>query len=98
MTGIGLLGFGTVGQGIYRILEERKETLTASPGGACQVKRILVQDIMKKRDTEVPEGLLTMNPEDILADESIRIVVEVTGDLAFSYDFFLKALRKESMW
>lgn len=94
MTGIGLLGFGTVGQGIYRILEERKETLTASPGGACQVKRILVQDIMKKRDTEVPEGLLTMNPEDILADESIRIVVEVTGDLAFSYDFFLKAFEK----
>src|SRR5690554_3639206 len=94
MTGIGLLGFGTVGQGIYRVLREREKGITKILGSPCQVQRILVQDLTKKRDTEAPSRLFTLNPQDILEDDTIGVVVEVTGDLSFSYDFILKAFEK----
>ncbi len=94
MIGIGLLGFGTVGQGVYRILKEREKELEALLQEPMEIRKILVRDVHKKRDTEVPKSLLTEDPSEILSDESIGILVEVTGDLSLSYDLTLEAFQR----
>ena len=94
MINIGLLGFGTVGQGVYRILQEKGEDLKALLGSEIEVKSILVRDLYKERDTEVPLSKLTLNPEDIVSDDSIDIIIEVTGDVDLSYRIISKAFER----
>ena len=75
---IGLFGFGTVGQGIYKVLEKTKNT-------HAEIKRICVRDVNKKRNVDLPAGVLTDNPADILDDPDINLIVEVIdkGEPAF---------------
>jgi homoserine dehydrogenase len=94
MINIGLLGFGTVGQGVYRILQEKGEDLRALLGSEIEIKSILVRDLYKERGTEVPLSKLTLNPEDIVSDEDIDIIVEVTGDVGLSYRIISKAFER----
>ena len=94
MINIGLLGFGTVGQGVYRILQEKGEDLKALLGTEIEIKSILVRDLYKERGTEVPLSKLTLNPEDIVSDENIDIIVEVTGDVELSYRIISRAFDR----
>ncbi|WP_422484910.1 homoserine dehydrogenase [Gudongella sp. DL1XJH-153] len=94
MINIGLLGFGTVGQGVYRILQDKGEELVALLGTEIEIKSILVRDLYKERKTEVPLSKLTLNPEDIVGDDDIDIVVEVTGDVDLSYRYISKAFDR----
>ena len=94
MINIGLLGFGTVGQGVYRILQEKGEDLRALLGSEIEIKSILVRDLYKERGTEVPLSKLTLNPEDIVSDEDIDIIVEVTGDVDLSYRIISRAFER----
>ncbi|MCR3956338.1 MAG: homoserine dehydrogenase [Gudongella sp.] len=94
MINIGLLGFGTVGQGVYRILQDKGEDLKALLGLEIEVKSILVRDLYKERVTEVPLSKLTLNPDDIVSDDSIDIIVEVTGDVDLSYRIISKAFER----
>ena len=56
MINIGLLGLGTVGTGVLKILEKRKEELIKITGDDINIKKILVRDLAKKRDIEL-EGV-----------------------------------------
>lgn len=84
---IGLFGFGTVGQGVYRVIANAKN---AHAG----IKRICVRDVNKKRDVGVPKSLLTNNPEDILEDPDINLIVEVVDDAKASYRIVTSALKR----
>lgn len=90
---IGLLGFGTVGSGTYRMLCSNESIITATAGVKIEVAKILVRDKGRKRDVEVPEALLTENPDDILKDPSIDVVVEVLGGMHPAFDYMLEALN-----
>jgi len=94
MINIGLLGFGTVGQGVYRILQEKGDDLKALLGREIEIKSILVRDLYKERGTEVPLSKLTLNPDDIVSDEDIDIIVEVTGDVDLSYRIISRAFER----
>ncbi len=94
MVSIGLLGFGTVGQGIYRILQDKSEELRALLGTEIEIKSILVRDLYKERKTEVPLSKLTLNPEDIVGDDDIDIIIEVTGDVDLSYRYISQAFER----
>jgi len=94
MINIGLLGFGTVGQGVYRVLQDKGEELGALLGTEIEIKSILVKDLYKERKTEVPLSKLTLNPEDIVGDDDIDIIVEVTGDVDLSYRYISKAFER----
>lgn len=84
---IGLLGLGNVGSGVVNILHKNVDKIREYIGADVQVKRILVRDIDKARDAVFNEGMLTTNPQDILNDPDIDIVVELIGGIepAFSY-------------
>lgn len=89
---VAMMGFGTVGQGVYRILQEEGARFHALTGRAIRIQRILVKDLRKDRPEGVPPGLLTDNPRTILEDPAIEIIVEVTGDTAFSLPMMREAL------
>lgn len=77
---IALLGFGTVGQGIYQLLDRNRAAYERQLGQAIRIKKILVRDLGKKRDP-LCDGLpLTDSFEEILRDDSIAAVFEVTSD------------------
>ena len=81
------MGLGSVGGGVAATLLGRSDALTGQIGRPIGLKRILVRDLSKVRDSMIPSGMLTVDSEDILDDEDIQVVVEVIGgtDPATSY-------------
>lgn len=84
---IGLFGFGTVGTGIYKVLQRTRNT-------NASIRCICVRSLSKKRDIEVSEGILTDNPDDIFNDPTINLIVEVIDDAEASYRIVTEALRR----
>lgn len=76
---VGLLGFGTVGGGAYRMLRENAETLARRAGLPIEVTRIGVRDAEKPRDA--PEGMVTTDLASIVDDPEIGVIVEVIGGI-----------------
>lgn len=94
MINIGLLGLGTVGTGIVEILENRKKEVSKLLNEEIKIKKILVKDMDKKRDIVLKENIIIDNFEEILNDDEISIIVEVTGDIDQSYEYIKLALNK----
>jgi homoserine dehydrogenase len=80
--GIGLIGCGTVGQGVAQVLLENWERLTARAGRPLELKRIVVRDPGKPRSLSLPPALLTADLRQILTDPGIHVVVELVGGVA----------------
>ncbi|MBV7276300.1 homoserine dehydrogenase [Clostridiaceae bacterium UIB06] len=92
---IALLGLGNVGKGVWNILNSNKEAIMKRSGYDIEVAKILVRDVNKNRNIDVPEELLTTNSEEIFNDDSIKIVVEVMGGLEPAKDYVLNAIRRK---
>lgn len=73
------MGLGVVGGGVAATLLEQSQSISQRIGLPVNLKKVLVRDLAKQRDVSVPAGIITTNPEDVLADPSIQIVVEVMG-------------------
>lgn len=93
MINIAMLGFGTVGTGIVEILKKRRETLREEIGQKINIKKILVKNVDRSREIEVEDGVLTNDFQEILEDDEIQIVVEVTSDIEESYINIKKVLE-----
>ncbi len=95
---IGLLGFGTVGSGVYHILAEQRaliaQRLHRQTGRELEIviKKILVRDISKHDPAVQP--LMTTNPSDILLDDDIDIVCELIGGDDLATDCINLALQR----
>ncbi len=91
MLNIGIVGVGTVGQSVCQILDDNKDIITARAGVELNVKSGVVNNLSKQRDVSIT---LTDNPDDILNDDSIDIVVELMGGVEKPYEVVKKALEK----
>jgi homoserine dehydrogenase len=91
---IGLLGLGTVGCGVVKIIKNHQDKLIHQVGCPVVVKKILVQDLHKTRPVEVDMKVLTSNAEEILFDEEIDVVIEVMGGVQDTKDYLITALRQ----
>ena len=89
---VGLLGLGVVGGGVAAALLDPSSGLAAKAGRPLTLKKALVRDTAKPRDTAVPAALLTANPEEILADPAIGLVVEVIGGVEPAAQYLRAAL------
>ena len=76
---VGLLGLGVVGGGVAAALLEQPEAIAGAVGRPVNLKKVLVRDPARQRDVALPDGVITANPEDILADPDVPLVVEVIG-------------------
>ena len=89
---IGLLGLGTVGTGVYKLIRKRADVMEQTAGAQLEIKKILVHNKNKKREG-VDESLLTDNWREILEDEEIQIVIEVIGGMEPAKTMIMEALR-----
>ncbi|CUN42144.1 MAG: homoserine dehydrogenase [Sarcina ventriculi] len=92
---IALLGLGNVGSGVWKILNFNKSEIFKRCGFEIEIKKILVNDINKKRYLDIPDGILTNNFCDILNDDSIEIVIEVMGGAYPALDYMIEAMKKK---
>jgi homoserine dehydrogenase len=88
---LGLMGCGTVGQAVVRMLAEQGPTIERASGHRLEIGRVLVRDAAKRREGVDP-SLVTTDPEAILADPTIAIVVEVMGGVEPTFGYLRRAL------
>ena len=90
---IGLMGLGVVGSGVLRIIREKARVLAKETGRNLHVKRILVREKGKDRGVDVNPAILTSNPDDILDDPTIHIVIELIGGVEPAYAYAKRAIQ-----
>lgn len=92
---IALLGFGNVGTGVWIILYSNKKEIMKRSGYEVEIAKILVRDKNKEREVDVPEDVMTTDINDILEDDSIKIVVEVMGGIEPAREYMLKCMDRK---
>jgi len=91
---IGLIGFGTVGTGLVKIIQENAQLLEERLGLSIVLKRIADLDVTSDRGVKVNPALLTQKVADVIEDPEIAIVVELIGGLEPARTFILQAIEK----
>jgi homoserine dehydrogenase len=94
MISIGLIGFGTVGTGVVKLLQENGDLIAGRLGAEIRLQRIADIDIRKSRGIPVDDALLTTDAADILNDPGIDIVVELMGGYEPARTFILAAMTQ----
>jgi homoserine dehydrogenase len=88
---VGLLGMGTVGTSVVKILTENANDISQKVGVPVKIKKIMVRQLDKARDIEV-DAEFTTSIDDIINDQDIDIVVEVMGGIVPTKDYIVRAL------
>lgn len=91
---IALLGFGTVSQGTFNLLQENVDLITNRSGVTIEISKIFVRNPDKYTNITLPStAQYVTNIDDVLNDESIAIVVELMGGTTFAKDCVEAALK-----
>ena len=90
---IGLVGFGTVGTGVVKLLKGQAPLLERRLAARLRLKRIADLDLTKPRDVEVDPKILTTDAREIIEDPAIDIVIELIGGTTAAREVSLAALR-----
>ncbi|MDU4698135.1 MULTISPECIES: homoserine dehydrogenase [Paenibacillus] len=91
---VGLLGLGTVGTGVVRILEGHQEDLSSQVGSPIIIEKIAVKSLEKTRNIEVDPRKLTEDPWSVIRDPEIDVIVEVMGGVDQTKAYVLEALER----
>jgi homoserine dehydrogenase len=89
---IGLLGCGTVGTGVAKLLIENKELLTARVGANLSLKWVADLDIQSDRGVAFPDGVFVSDAEKVVNDPDIDVVIEMIGGESVAKDLILRAI------
>jgi len=88
---VGLLGCGTVGSGVVRLLTEHADEIAARTGARLQLGPVAVRNPAKDRDVDLPE--VTSDPHAVTGDPRVDIVVEVMGGIEPTRGLLVEALE-----
>ena len=88
-----LLGFGTVGTGVYKVLKKQEEEMTAKIGCQVKIKKILVRNVEKAAAKLDDPSVLTTDWEEIIQDKDISIVIELIGGIDPARKYIREALN-----
>ncbi|MCL6605930.1 MAG: homoserine dehydrogenase [Paenibacillus sp.] len=91
---IGLLGLGTVGTGVVRIVEGNQEHLSSQVGSPIIIERISVKNSEKARDIDIDPSKITTDPWEVIRDPEIDVIVEVMGGIDGTKEYILEALDR----
>jgi len=89
---IGLVGFGTVGSGVAKLILEDGERIAAKTGIRLELACVVDVDTESTRSVKLPEGVLTNDLDRLINDESIEIGVEMVGGTDAAKDVQLRML------
>jgi homoserine dehydrogenase len=90
---VALLGCGTVGSQVFRLLHEQAGDLAARVGEPLEVAGVAVRRLGRARAVKVPDGLLTTDAMGLVTDPGTDIVVEVIGGIEPARPLLLAALK-----
>ncbi|NNU90322.1 homoserine dehydrogenase [Anoxybacillus sp. CHMUD] len=90
---VGLLGLGTVGSGVVKIIKNHQDKLMHQIGCPVEIKKVAVRDRDKKRDVVLSEAVLTTHVEEVINDPDIDVVIEVMGGIEETRQYILQALK-----
>ena len=90
---IGLLGFGTVGAGVARILIQREDLIRSRVGASMNLKRVADLDLTTDRGVQLGNGVLTSDAGSVVNDPGIDIIVEMIGGQTIAKKLILAAIE-----
>ena len=91
---VGLLGLGTVGTGVVRIVEGHQEDLSSQVGSPIVIEKVAVKNIEKTRSIDIERSKLTEDPWEVIRDPEIDVIVEVMGGVDQTKEYILEALNR----
>ncbi|AOV16913.1 homoserine dehydrogenase [Acidihalobacter aeolianus] len=89
---IGLLGLGTVGSGVVRVLSRNNEEIARRAGRAINIVRAATRDLSVRRDCDLGGIALTDRAQDVIDDPEIDIVVELIGGTGIAREMVIRAI------
>ncbi|MGD0917695.1 MAG: homoserine dehydrogenase, partial [Thermodesulfobacteriota bacterium] len=92
---VGLIGFGTVGSGVVKILQKNSKLIEKRMGAKIVLKRIADIDLEKDRGVKLKPEVLTPNAEEVIEDPEIDIVMELMGGIEPARSYILKAIHNK---
>ena len=92
---LGLIGFGTIGSGVVKLLQESGKLIDKRLGARLILKKIADLDVKTPRVVSVKKNLLTTDARTILNDPDIDIVIELVGGYEPARSFILKAMKQK---
>jgi len=90
---VGLIGWGTVGSGVVKILRENGPLIEKRLGSKVVLKRIADIDLETKRSVKVNRQVLTKSAEEVIGDPEIDIVLELIGGMEPARSYIIEALK-----
>lgn len=92
---VGLLGLGTVGSGVVKIIEDHQDKLMHQVGCPVKVKKVLVNNLDKERQVTIDRSMLTTNVDDVIKSPDIDVVIEVMGGVEETRNYLIEALQSK---
>jgi len=90
---VGLMGCGTVGGGVWKVLNKNQIDIEQKCGAGIEIKKVLERDFEKAKAAGVPAEIITDNVDELMNDPEIQIVVEVMGGIEVAGKFIRMALQ-----
>jgi len=91
--GIGILGYGGIGRGVVKAILDKRDLLTNRSGICPVIKKISYRSRKPRPELALPESMLIQNPEDVVNDPDVQVVVELLGGYEPARSLVLKAFE-----
>ncbi len=92
-TKVAIVGMGTVGTGVARLLLDQGDRTARHAGRTLWLERVVVRDVTKPRDVDLPTGLLTDDLREVLDHPDIEVVAQLIGGLEPARTIMLQLLE-----
>jgi homoserine dehydrogenase len=92
---VGLIGLGTIGSGVARILKNNQRVIKARLGMPVEVVKVADLDITSYRGVKIKPEVLTRNADEVLDHPDIDVVIELIGGYEPARSFILKAIKNK---
>ncbi len=90
---LGVLGCGNVGAALIELIGAQADAIEARTGVRLEVARVAVRNLSAPREVALPDGVLTRDAHEVVADPTIDVVVEVIGGIEPARELITTALR-----
>jgi len=91
---IGLLGFGVVGQGVWKNIENNRQALEFRLGAQLDITQVVVKNLTREREVAVPADRYSDDPTRVVDNPEIDIVCELMGGTGEALDLTRRALQQ----
>ena len=90
---VALVGCGTVGTGVVRILQTSTESLQQRTGRSIKLRRVVVQNVGKRRDVDFGHVPLSNDIDSVINDPQIHLVIHVVGGISPAREDVIRLLQ-----